>query len=448
MKKIIYFPVMLLASVAFTSCNNEEDDIFDASAAERLEQYKTQYSDMLTANGGKWLMEYFANTDEQGYAYVMTFSKDGSVSISGNNKWIGGYKNETSLWSMISDNGPVLTFNSYNTVFHVMSTPENIVGGPTNESTGYDIDETGTGHAGDYEFMMMGATDESNTTIRLKGKKRGYTIWLRHLDAATDDEALLAEYAAAPTKLFNDKFTELYMVDETGRRFTVTQKEGIFSFYQQGHDSIMYTVSYNALIKPDGVRFLNTVEIPCVNGIYTVQNFTLDSNQRLVSTDGSSKAVVSAGALAPLFINKSYKWKISTDEAENGEAMTTLIASLKSELKSKVNQTFSGMSLYYDSQAETYTVSVTTNRGSYNYYGTVEAAGENDVRFNFPSEESTVNGNANAVKFFSRIPSFKTLLDMLNASAYTVTPESLLNPSVAKMVNTANSADYFTVTLQ
>ncbi|MBQ9077802.1 MAG: DUF4302 domain-containing protein [Muribaculaceae bacterium] len=449
MKKFIYLSVMLLTSVAFSSCDNEEDDIFDASAAERLEQYKVQYSDILTSNGGKWLMEYFANTGEQGYAFVMTFNADGSVRIAGNNKWIGGYKSEVSLWEMISDNGPVLTFNSYNTVFHTFSTPENIVGGPTSDIDGSDIDETGTGHAGDYEFMMMGATDESGNTVRLKGKKRGYTILMHRLAADTDDEALLAGYAAAPTKMFHEKIFPLYMTDETGERFVVTQSDGIFTFYPEAGDPVTQTVSYNALISPDGIRFMNTIEIPRANdGVFTVQTFKLDDKQQLVSTDASSRAEINAGSLSELYVRKSYKWAVSTDEADCGESMTALIASLKSDLKREVNQTFRSMSLYYDAQNETYALSVETNRGTYNFYGEVVTVGDDTVRFVFPSEDGTVKGNSNAVKFFSRIPSFKTALDMLNASDYKVSPESVLNPSVAQLVSTAGAAGFFTVKLK
>lgn len=449
---MIYFPVMLLASVAFTSCDNEEDDIFDASAAERLEQYKTEYSDMFASNGGKWVMEYFANDWEQGYAMVLTFSNDGSVTVAGNNKWINGYKSEKSYWRIVSDNGPVLTFDTYNTVFHVFSTPENIIGGPVNESAGgIDIDETGEGHGGDYEFMVMGATDDSGNTVRLKGKKRGYTILMHRLDASTDDEAYLAEYAAAPAKLFHEKISPLYMEDETGRKFTVTQKDGIFSFYQQGYDSVMYTVSYNALVKPDGIRFMYPIEIPCKDGNnYKVQSFKLGENQELVSTDGSSKATITAGALSELFVKKSYEWKVSTDSADCGETMTAVIAALETDLKTK-KQTFRGLTLLYDAQAGTdgtYEVLIETNRGKFKYYGAEETVDENTVRFNFPSEEETVMGDNNAKKFFSQIPAFKTLLDMLNESTYRVEPASVLNPSETRMVSTANAADFFTVKLK
>lgn len=105
MKKTLY--IAAFAALALTSCSNTEDEIFDESAAVRLEQYKKEYAEALTADGGLWTMEYFANPDEPGYVFVMKFSKDGSVDISANHKWIGGtFKQETSLWKIIADNGP------------------------------------------------------------------------------------------------------------------------------------------------------------------------------------------------------------------------------------------------------------------------------------------------------------------------------------------------------
>ena len=187
MNKSIY--IAAFAALALTACSNDSDSIFDQSAAERLEQYKKDYTEVLTADGGLWTMEYFSNPEEPGYVFVMKFDKNGSVVISANHKWIGGkFRQETSLWKMIADNGPVLSFNSYNKLFHIFSDPANIEGpdAPTGEEG--DINETGYGHEGDYEFQFMEVLDNGQT-VRLLGKKRLYDNYIHRLDPSTDIEA-------------------------------------------------------------------------------------------------------------------------------------------------------------------------------------------------------------------------------------------------------------------
>ena len=107
--------IVALSSLSLASCKNEVDNIFDDDAVIRLDNAKAMYTDILTSNGGKWQLEYYSNTEEPGYIYLMTFSKDGSVKISGANKWINyiqsgqltrpAFGSDVSLWEVIADNG-------------------------------------------------------------------------------------------------------------------------------------------------------------------------------------------------------------------------------------------------------------------------------------------------------------------------------------------------------
>ena len=92
MKKFLNISLLslvALSSLTLSSCKNEIDEIFDEDAVARLEKAKNEYTNILTSNGGKWQMEYYANSEEPGYVYLMTFRTDGSVTISGKNQWIG-----------------------------------------------------------------------------------------------------------------------------------------------------------------------------------------------------------------------------------------------------------------------------------------------------------------------------------------------------------------------
>ena len=90
MKKFLNISLLTLvalSSLMLGSCKNEVDEIFDEDAVARLDKAKAEYTEILTSQGGKWQMEYYANSDEPGYVYLMTFRNDGSVTISGMNKW-------------------------------------------------------------------------------------------------------------------------------------------------------------------------------------------------------------------------------------------------------------------------------------------------------------------------------------------------------------------------
>ena len=169
--------IVALSSLSLASCKNEVDNIFDDDAVIRLDNAKAMYTDILTSNGGKWQLEYYSNTEEPGYIYLMTFSKDGSVKISGANKWINyiqsgqltrpAFGSDVSLWEVIADNGPVLSLNSYNKYFHLFADPYNLpnMGGAMTDG---DTNQAGYGHKGDYEFNLM---KYSGDTIYLTGKK-------------------------------------------------------------------------------------------------------------------------------------------------------------------------------------------------------------------------------------------------------------------------------------
>ena len=130
MKKNFLF--LLFASAAMlitTSCVHEEDDIFDASAAERLNAASEKYSQLLESSEGGWVVEYYPTNEDalttgQGYLWTVKFNKDESCKVGMNNYFSNNaYRECTSLWEVITDNGPVLTFNSSTPTFMHSLTP-------------------------------------------------------------------------------------------------------------------------------------------------------------------------------------------------------------------------------------------------------------------------------------------------------------------------------------
>ena len=185
-KNILTVSLFAALAMSFTACVNEEDDLFDQSAAERLNQSKATYTERFASSEAGWIMEYYPTNYDQapqglGYLLLADFNSDGSVKMAMNNRFSGNtYLEDTSLWEIISDTGPVLTFNTFNKCIHAFATPEDI------SFTGGALeDETGLGCEGDYEFIILNMEADCDTAM-IKGKKRATYNRLTRLPEGTD----------------------------------------------------------------------------------------------------------------------------------------------------------------------------------------------------------------------------------------------------------------------
>lgn len=183
MNKIFSTALLLGLAVGLTSCVNEEDDKFSGSPAERIEEAMAKGAAALAAPANGWAMEYYPTNNEDGFkakSYILMakFNASGEVTVGMNNEFsYNEYKEGTSTWDVIGDNGPVLTFNTYNPCIHVFSEPEDL---PTSV-TGSKDNEQGLGAEGDYEFVIVD-TPEDHSQVMLKGKKRSTYVRLTPLD--------------------------------------------------------------------------------------------------------------------------------------------------------------------------------------------------------------------------------------------------------------------------
>ncbi len=414
MKKALYIlPVLALGLAA---CSNEEESIFDQSAAERLEAGQKEYFSTLCADGGIWAMEYFANEEEPGYMFVMQFHADKSVDVHTDHKWIGSkYRSERSLWDVINDNGNVLTFNSYNTLFHVFSTPENIEGSdaPLN-SNGEDVDEQGYGHDGDYEFMLM---ENSNGNIRLLGKKRGYYAYLRHLPSDTDPKAYLADIAAK-RKLFANKKFPTYIMTETatGAEYDVTGLgSGVVSIMPSGSTNpYAQTETKACVITANGLRPIKAFDcIRSNDSHFGVDEFTWASDGALVAPGMRITATNPATNLSRQELN----WAVDTEHMS--AKMVTAYEKANSETESlkgmgrkpKIADFSIGYTLDWNTAKYAFALSFTVGSGknaalcAYTGNLTKQSDGTILMEFNSPNEalELDVLSGAPAVLDFLKL---------------------------------------------
>ena len=451
MKKIFNISVMLLAlALTTTSCfKNEEDDIFDKSAADRLEAAIKDYSDVLTSQGGKWAMEYFASTEEPGYVYVMDFNKDGSVLITGANKWVAietatydpkkvtfDPKSERSMWEVIADNGPVLSFNTYNKLFHLFANPEDV--------PGTEEDENGYGHDGDYEFDLM-RTNAAGDTLFLEGKKHGMNIIMYRLPVETVNDEYFATINTMIEATNVTKFPDLVLHGADGNDYIVNNiATQIPTFYPKDVDwrfKPARTVSANAIATIKGFRFVNPLSLINNNdgSTLTVQHFEMQEDGSFLCTDDGVSRITSL-PVAEVFANEDYAWRISPEElgGDFAEAYANVVSGCKSVLK----RNFSYFEIHYEEKFNSMVLNF-KNQSNYGNFVITEDVNADQVTFHFTGDMDN-----NAKTHLQRVPAFQDFIDLLDGHTFKLVAISALDPHIINLVDQAKPENSFYVVVQ
>ncbi|MFR9165890.1 MAG: DUF4302 domain-containing protein [Dysgonomonas sp.] len=172
MKKALYI-LFLIPFLFAQSCVDEEKDLFDESASNRMKERLNKFEEILTSAPNGWIMQYYAGEESKllgGFNFLCKFEK-GEVTMA--SEVLYASANDTvkpgtqvkSSYSLVANRGPVLSFDSYNKIFHYFSEP-----------SGGNIE----GYKGDYEFVFMDETPNPDR-IELKGSKYKNKIVLTRL---------------------------------------------------------------------------------------------------------------------------------------------------------------------------------------------------------------------------------------------------------------------------
>ena len=447
MKKFfIYAFSLLIASTALVGCNDDEDLIFDDSAANRVDQAMDDLSSTLTKQGGKWNMEYFANKEEHGYNYVMTFSKDGTVKMSTNHEWTSPantFLSETSLWQIKPDDGVVLSFDTYNPLLHVFASPDNYEDGNTGSSDDSGIDHTGDGHLGDYEFVFISLSDDGNT-LTFKGKKHGHYIVMRRMEADASDEDFIAQCIDLSNNVFSSKLKNVYLNMANGDRYVLTNTKGMISAYPEGGDAIVQTETAPMIINPHGMKFMVPFKVSNVGDTdsIAVQAFVFQPDGTLLCDDANDKtSYISSGPLGSLFALDGYKWRV---DLKNVTGVFDGFNDAVNEFKSATNGALNRYDFLYDDKVGSFVLqlSVRIRRGNQNVNTTL------NYLFDVEAERNSVmltykGADTLGESYLASMPSLQSVLDAIGGHEMSITAPNLL--ATTTMVLTTSEGNSFTV---
>ena len=202
-------------AVTFTSCQQTEENLFGDSSSQRIDKEMSRIKGILSNPRNGWLMEYYPSADQSygGYNVLVSFTDAGKVTFASETK--GADVTATSDYELTQSAGCVLTFNTYNEVFHAYSTPE--------ESNGGGL---GQGYQGDFEFIVLSASENE---VLLKGRKTGSIArlvpittaitWKDYLSAIKEETNFVGDYYRLQYHLNGN----IYEARMSGRHLVVYQ---------------------------------------------------------------------------------------------------------------------------------------------------------------------------------------------------------------------------------
>lgn len=230
--------IAVVSATLFSSCLKDQEDIFPESSAERLQATLDKCKEVLTSSEYGWAFDYYPDRHQTLGGYVYTCKFVGNEVTAGFELQPG--VSETSYYKLTNDNGPVLSFDTYNSLLHYFATPS---------SGNYEALD------GDFEFMIMDVQDD---VIKLRGKRNCNYAYLHRLDK--DAESYLAEVAAAGDNIFHKEL--IGSIGETP--VTIEMQPGRGSRYfeaQWGEDEAFGSTFVPT---PTGIRFMDPIT---VNGV-------------------------------------------------------------------------------------------------------------------------------------------------------------------------------------
>ncbi|MBQ9362080.1 MAG: DUF4302 domain-containing protein [Bacteroidaceae bacterium] len=250
--------IFMLASLLFTSCLKNQEDFFDESASARMTNTINKTKDILRNSEYGWEFEYYPDRDLSygGLVYTVKFdSLDATIGCS-----LIPDSTVTTYYRITNDNGPVLTFDTYNPLMHYFATP----------SAGeYEAKD------GDFEFVIEKLSDDE---IVLYGKRTRNTMYLRKLKYSP------AEYAAK-TIAISDNFIQSMSGTVGESEVTATFDLNVKSIeFIQGTDTITSHFTFN----DEGIRLYAPLNL---SGM-TMQSFAYDmETNRLTCLDAGCESV-------------------------------------------------------------------------------------------------------------------------------------------------------------
>lgn len=228
-RQLLTAALLLSVALCASSCLKDQKDVFDEPSSARMQAYLENVRNILeyTTDEG-WVLDYYPGSAYAGISIAVKFTSQEVTAVSEKDP----FTEETSTFKLTTDDGPVLSFDTYNTILHEYATPS---------STKYQA------KGGDFEFDILGVSDSE---IILRGKRSRNYCFLHPLEENLEDYLLAVKDMESSISVAAVS-TEVGGTEYEGYLDSATRT---FSYGEKGTpDEQLLSKRY--IVTPTGLRF-------------------------------------------------------------------------------------------------------------------------------------------------------------------------------------------------
>lgn len=305
------------ASLLLTSCTFEQDDYFDETAALRVthinNSIKKQLVDQSAEGKYGWVIQYFVSgTDDydfEGFNLFGRFYDDNKVTLASNHRFLRNgnankYTEHTSTFKMLAEEGPVLSFDTWNDILTVFEDPVDPTQAPGT------IANNGEGMFGDHNLVLSAFKDDE---VLFRGERHRAEIRFIPCDRPWTD------YMAAVTENKNhiatSQLTSYYVTNGVDTLYFSGLNKGVFVYGERLVDPLKKK-TLSCVFTPNGFR-INHVDSIGDNAFH--EFFLADDKTKLLSEDGKTQVIA---CWDQYIVNHTAIWKL--DESQFSSEQKTL----------------------------------------------------------------------------------------------------------------------------
>ena len=249
-KKNIFIYLLMALPLMLTSCLKDQEDVFSDSASARSAKYLDNVRKVLASSENGWVLNYYPDRELSygGYVYTLKFDQENVEVFS--ELASDAEPSKTSSYILNNEDGPVLSFDTYNEYMHLFSTPHGSSG-----AGGYEA------YDGDFIFIVMNISDDKNT-IQLKGSRSGNIMYMHRLTGEETAETYINKIKTIKKEMYFKNY-EIVFGQDTVTAFysrSVQKSGGKFTFNYTENDADV-SVSTPVILTLDGISFKDTVNI-------------------------------------------------------------------------------------------------------------------------------------------------------------------------------------------